>query len=309
MKAVDLFAGWGGFTLGAEQAGVEVVWAANHWQLAVDTHQMNHPAVTHVCQDLRQADWTRLPAYDLLLAGPACQGHSTASQPRRRAYHNAVRATAWAVVDCADVTEPEMIIVENVPAFRRWRLYPTWLAALSRLGYEIETHDLTASNFGVPQRRTRLFVVATRGRRRRLDFGHLGAEPAFGPTIEWDRGNWRPLTAMRGDRAAERVRRAQARHGPRCLVQHVTNHPGVPLDQPIRTITAQDQWIVSDGPRYRPLTIRELAAGMGFPASYRWPDNLSRRDCIRGLGNAVCPPVGKAICTALEEASLWKAKN
>ena len=51
MKAIDLFAGWGGFTLGAEQAGVDVVWAANHWPLAVAAHTLNHPNITHACQD------------------------------------------------------------------------------------------------------------------------------------------------------------------------------------------------------------------------------------------------------------------
>jgi DNA (cytosine-5)-methyltransferase 1 len=76
VKAVDLFAGWGGFTLGANQAGLDVVYAANHWQTAVDVHERNHPNAVHACQDLRQADWSALPAYDVLLASPACQGHS-----------------------------------------------------------------------------------------------------------------------------------------------------------------------------------------------------------------------------------------
>ena len=58
MKAIDLFAGGGGFTEGAEQAGCEVVLAANHWPAAVATHAANHPRAKHVCQDLQQADWT-----------------------------------------------------------------------------------------------------------------------------------------------------------------------------------------------------------------------------------------------------------
>jgi len=61
VRAIDLFAGAGGFTEGATQAGVHVVWAANHWALAVEAHALNHPATEHACQDLRQADWTALP--------------------------------------------------------------------------------------------------------------------------------------------------------------------------------------------------------------------------------------------------------
>lgn len=118
MRAIDLFSGWGGFTLGAEQAGARVVWAANHWPVAVDVHARNHPHVAHVCQDLRQADWTQLPRFDLLLASPACQGHSRASQPRRRQYHDEMRATAWAVVDCADVTDPLAIVEARLAGYR-----------------------------------------------------------------------------------------------------------------------------------------------------------------------------------------------
>ncbi|EUB74496.1 C-5 cytosine-specific DNA methylase [Pseudomonas sp. GM41(2012)] len=51
--AIDLFAGLGGWSTGARNAGVEVVWAANHWPEAVKWHSANHPRTQHVCQDLR----------------------------------------------------------------------------------------------------------------------------------------------------------------------------------------------------------------------------------------------------------------
>lgn len=78
MKAVDLFAGAGGFSTGARMAGARVLWAANHWPLAVQWHAANHPETEHACQDLQQADFREAPAHDLLLASPACQGHSPA---------------------------------------------------------------------------------------------------------------------------------------------------------------------------------------------------------------------------------------
>lgn len=68
IRAIDLFAGAGGFTTGAEMAGCQVVWAANHWREAVDVHARNHPGTVHACQDLHQTDWTTVPAHDLLLA-------------------------------------------------------------------------------------------------------------------------------------------------------------------------------------------------------------------------------------------------
>lgn len=288
--AVDLFAGWGGFTEAAESVGVKVAWAANHWPLAVEAHARNHPDTTHVCQDLRQADFTVLPKYDLLLASPACQGHSSASQPQRRRYHDVMRATAWAVVDCAEATLPDSIIVENVPLFATWQLFPVWREALIKLGYQIQQFEAYAPAFGVPQRRTRIIIVAQRKRPRTITLPTLKSEPAFGPCLEYasDEHRWK-LIADTTDNVKARIAKGRANYGRRFLSQHVTGHPGVPLTEAIRTITTKDQWILVDGDRYRPLTIREHARAMSFPDRYTWPEHANRTDCIKGLGNAVPP--------------------
>ena len=99
MKAIDLFAGAGGFSTGATLAGCNVVWAANHWQSAVEIHAANHPGAQHVCQDLHQANWAAVPADDILLASPCCQGHSKArGKASGNPQHDTSRSTAWAVV-------------------------------------------------------------------------------------------------------------------------------------------------------------------------------------------------------------------
>lgn len=299
IAAVDLFAGWGGFTEGAEQAGVSVKWAANHWPTAVEAHAANHPGAAHVCQDLRQADWSQLPSFDLLLAAPACQGHSTAAQPSRarsertRRYHDALRATAMAVIDCADITSPSAIVVENVPDFARWRLFGWWVEGLERLGYHVTTQTLRASHHGVPQRRDRLFVVAMKRGAFTYEAPAQIVEPAFGPCVDWSAGKWKAIEQAT-PAARARLEAGRQRFGRRFVGQHVTGHRGIGLDEPLRTITTKDQWFVCDGDRYRPLTVRENARGMGFGDHYAWP-STTRRDAIKGLGNAVCPPVARAI--------------
>jgi DNA (cytosine-5)-methyltransferase 1 len=134
MDAIDLFAGAGGFSEGARMAGVRVAWAANHWPQAVEFHSLNHPDTAHSCQDLQQADWRAVPRHDIMLASPACQGHSLA-RGKDRPHHDALRSTAWAVVACAEYHRSPVILVENVPEFRQWVLYPAWCSALYRLGY------------------------------------------------------------------------------------------------------------------------------------------------------------------------------
>jgi DNA (cytosine-5)-methyltransferase 1 len=212
-------------------------------------------------------------------------------------------------VDCADVTRPRGILVENVTDLRKWELYPVWRLALETLGYHLTELTVTASRHGVPQRRTRLFIVGTRkpSARSFIEFDDAATrhvpEPPFGPHIDWHSGDWRPVSrAMPG--AQTRIARAVSNHGPRCLTQHVTGHPGVPLGEPIRTITTQDQWAVVDGDQYRPITIREAARGMGFPEDYRWPERASRSDQIKGLGNAVSPPPARKMIQRLAEVAL-----
>ena len=145
---------------GARQAGIDVVWAANHWPEAVKYHALNHPQTIHACQDLQQANWGDVPSHDLLLAAPACQGHSPA-RGKEKAHHDALRATAWAVIGCAEVHLPKVIVVENVPKFRNWRLYDVWCEALRRLGYSLAPMIIDAADHGAPQNRLRLFIVAT----------------------------------------------------------------------------------------------------------------------------------------------------
>lgn len=162
MIAVDLFAGLGGFSEGARLAGVRVAWAANHWRAAVQVHAQNHPDTAHACQDLQQADWSEVPAHDVLLASPACQGHSRA-RGTERPHHDACRSTAWAVVACAEYHRPPVCVVENVPEFLRWRLFPAWADAMTRLGYAVRPLAVDAADCGVPQHRRRVFVVCTVG--------------------------------------------------------------------------------------------------------------------------------------------------
>lgn len=298
MKAIDLFAGWGGFTSGATQAGVDVVFAANHWPLAVEAHAINHPGTRHECQDLQQYDWSLLPAYDLLLASPACQGHSQAAQPGRRASghvrhrHDELRSTAFAVLGCVDQTRPAKLLVENVPDFARWDGYRSWCQMLRDFGYKLQTLVVRASHCGVPQRRDRLFVIGDRARQPRVEIPRT-KEPAFGPCIDWNAdAKWRPVDER--PLVLERVLRSRARHGRRFITQHTRDHYGVPLSEPIRTITTKDQWGIVDGDRHRRLTIVEALRAMGAE-HMKLPAKATRTEIMRGIGNMVPPAVARML--------------
>lgn len=292
--AVDLFAGAGGFSTGATAAGVDVLLAANHWPVAVEAHAANHPRTTHWTQDLHQADWSRVPAHDVLLASPACQGHSRA-RGKDRPHHDAARSTAWAVVSCAEHHRPDLVLVENVPEFTRWVLYPAWRAAMAALGYSVAEHVIDAADHGVPQHRVRLFLVCTRSLAPlRLRLPRRRHVPAAS-IVDFGAGRWSQIDAPgRSPRTLERVEVGRREHGDRFLVAYYgSTQGGRSLDRPLGTLTTRDRYAVIDGDRMRMLTVDENRAGMGFPAGYRLPS--SRKLAVHLLGNAVCPRVAEDV--------------
>lgn len=292
MIAVDLFAGAGGFSTGAEAAGCSVAVAANHWPAAVAAHRANHPKTMHWTQDLQQANFADLPDHDLLCASPACQGHSRA-RGKEAPGHDAARSTAWAVVSACEAKRPPFVLVENVPDFTRWILYPAWRSAMAALGYTFAEHYVDSADHGVPQSRPRLVLVGTRSRwplvLPAVQREHVGAS-SF---VDFTAGRWSEV-AREGRAVATlgRVGAGRREHGARFLVSYYgSTTGGRSLARPIGTITTRDRWAVIDGDRMRMLSVPEARAAMGFPEGYVLP--ADPKLAMHLLGNAVVPKVAE----------------
>lgn len=304
MNVIDLFAGAGGFSTGATMAGCNVAWAANHWPDAVEWHSRNHPNSAHICQDLHQADWSQVPAHDLMLASPCCQGHSKArGKASGNPQHDASRSTAWAVVSAAEYHRPPAILVENVPEFLDWQLYRPWVLAMQALGYAVSPHVVDAADLGAPQNRIRMFLVLTQSAQPlKLNLPTLDHLPAAS-FIDFEAGRWQPIEKPgRAAATLERVRAGRATHGDRFLISYYGNtKTGRSLDRPIGTITTRDRWAIVDGDRMRMLSRWECRSAMSFPDTYQLPDN--HRLAVHLLGNAVCPTPVSHIIKALQQAA------
>ncbi|MBK1686229.1 DNA cytosine methyltransferase [Rubrivivax gelatinosus] len=304
MRAIDLFAGAGGFSTGASMAGCRVLWAANHWPVAVKWHAANHPETEHACQDLQQADFRAAPAHDILLASPACQGHSPA-RGKDRPHHDAQRATAWAVVSCAEVHRPPVVVVENVPAFAAWVLYPAWCAAMHALGYALAPMILDAADAGVPQQRRRLFVVATRSRHPiELQLPRREHQPAAA-AIDFSAGRWSPIERPgRSARTLARIAAGRRSFGARFVAPYYgsgSGETGRSLGRPIGTLTTRARWAVVDGERMRMVLATEGRELMGLPAGYLLPANEATAWHL--IGQAVCPPQAAQLIDAIRRAA------
>ena len=101
------------------------------------------------------------------------------------------------MVACAEYHRSPVILVENVPDFEKWVLYPAWRDALRRLGYAVSPHLVDAADHGVPQNRQRLFLVCTRSRRPlRLSLPRREHRP-IADVIQWDAHPWSPIATPR----------------------------------------------------------------------------------------------------------------
>lgn len=302
--AIDLFAGLGGWSTGAKMAGVNVLWAANHWSEAVKWHAANHPETIHSCQDLHQARWEDVPAHDMLLASPCCQGHSKArGKASGNPQHDSSRSTAWAVVSACEYHQPRIALVENVPEFLEWALYPAWSAAMQALGYQLAPHIVDCADLGVPQSRIRLFIVCTKSSAPlMLNLPQRQHVPATS-FIEMDSGNWslieRPGRALA---TLERIQSGRAAHGDNFLTSYYGNtKTGRSVHRPIGTITTRDRWAIIRGEKMRMLSADENLRAMSFPADTKRPDN--HRLTVHMAGNAVPPVAAMEIIKAVRAAA------
>lgn len=304
MNCIDLFAGAGGFSTGATMAGCRVLWAANHWPTAVQWHAANHPGTEHACQDLQQADFRQAPAHDILLASPACQGHSLA-RGKEQPHHDAQRATAWAVVTCLEVHRPPVAVVENVREFVNWVLWPAWTAAINALGYALQPMVLDTADHGVPQHRRRLFIVATRSKHPiELSLPQREHQPAAS-CIDLNAGQWSPINRPgRSPRTLARIAAGRREFGDRFLAPYYgsgSGETGRSLHRPIGTLTTRARWSVIDGDRMRMVRACEGRALMGFPSGYQLPANEATAWHL--IGNAVAPVQAADVINAIKEAA------
>ncbi|MDL1862225.1 DNA cytosine methyltransferase [Betaproteobacteria bacterium PRO7] len=311
IRVFDMFCGGGGSSLGARAAGARIVGGADMAEYAALSFRANFPEAKLLSGDLRKhntATVARLVGrVDLLLSSPECTNHTCAKGSAPRSEES--RETALQVLRYARVFEPRWIVLENVVHMRPWKRYSELKTGLSDLGYQVQEVVLDAADFGIPQRRRRLFMVADKEHRLgALSFPKSTAKPAN--SILDARGTWKTTPLRQKGRAKDTLKRAEraiAEVGtktPFLLVYYGTDGAGgwQSLDVPLRTVTTLDRFaLVEPGPNghtMRMLQPSELRRAMGFPASYHFPEG-TRRDKIRLLGNAVCPPVMKQIVAEL----------
>ena len=310
VRALDLFCGAGGSSRGASQAGVNVVAAFDSWSLAGQNHKVNFPETKFIHSALEDVDLSKLTKaigrVDLILASPECTNHSPAkgNKPDNAESRN----TALQVLRFAKHFKPRWIVIENVVSMRRWWRYKAFVRNLEKEGYHVREQVLDASDFGVPQSRRRLFLLCDRQQYPEEITPRKGTKKNAAAAVDLNgRYPWSLLKSKgRAKGTLARARRGIKEMGkskPFLLVYYGSDHAGgwQRLERPLRTITTVDRFaIVKPSKRgflMRMLQVPELQIAMGMRGMAF--EHGTRRDRVKMLGNAVCPPVMRAIVKKL----------
>lgn len=312
IRALDLFCGAGGSSWGAREAGVEIVAAFDLWPLAGEAHDVNFPETEFIPGRLEEHDVDalvkRLGRVDLILASPECTNHSPAKGNKPRCEES--KGTAFQVVRFAEAFKPRWLVIENVVNMRKWTRYTEFKAALVALGYHLQEQVLNSAHFGVPQSRRRLFLVADRQQIPPKVAPRKTAPKKVDDIVDLNGTyKWTPLhQPNRAKPTLERAERGFAALGktsPFLLVYYGSDGSGgwQRLNRPLRTITTVDRFaLVKPDPKHghvmRMLQVPELQAAMGMPPKMKF-ETGTRRERIKMIGNAVCPPVMKQVVRQL----------
>jgi len=189
-KAIDLFCGCGGLTVGLKQAGFDVVGAVEIDNPAVETYKANHPEVHVWEEDIQGLTVARVKRklglkkgeLELLAGCPPCQGFST-MRTLNGGYeiYDERNDLISEFMRFVEGLGPKTLMMENVPGLAEdWR-FKRFCRKLENLGYVINHAILDAADYGVPQRRKRLILLGGKG--KRIEFAKKAARRTVADAI------------------------------------------------------------------------------------------------------------------------------
>ena len=165
-KSIDLFAGIGGIRLGFDQAfkdDIKTVFVSEWDEKAVETYKANFNDSIDVVGDITKVDEKDIPNHDILLAGFPCQAFSLAGH--KRGFEDARGTLFFDVARIIKEHKPKIVFCENVKNLvnhDRGRTFQLIRNILEELGYVVFYQVLNSKDFGVPQNRERIYIVAFR---------------------------------------------------------------------------------------------------------------------------------------------------
>lgn len=295
MKAVDLFCGCGGLSLGFLQAGYDILAAYDNWDDAISIYKANfqHPVFK---QDLSNVDDSvqQISGYapDIIIGGPPCQDYSSAGKQDE---DNGRGALTVSYAEIIAKIKPKWFVMENVERILKSNKLQIAKECYKNAGYGLSQALLNASLCGVPQNRLRFFLI-----------GHLGDKDNFLDDELTSGMASKPMTLKDyfGDKlGVEYYYRHPRNYNRRAIFSIYEPSPtirGTNCDiPPTYKLHPNDPVTSLDG--IRGLTTKERSLIQTFPDNFVWMGSKTKKEQI--IGNAVPVKLGEFVAKAILDYS------
>jgi DNA (cytosine-5)-methyltransferase 1 len=311
---IDLFAGIGGFRIALERAGAQCVFSSEIDKFARQVYQVNfneEPA-----GDITQIKEQDIPAHDVLCGGFPCQSFSTVG--KRKGFSDPRGTLFFDILRIAKHHQPKILFLENVKGLLGHNdgdTFETIRNSLTEIGYTVHWKVLSATMFGLPQRRDRLFIVAIRKDINKSFTFPIGSltNTKLKDIVEKNVEAKYFLSENRNNFILKKRASGNCRYGYHliatnqfvyCLLtskyEHnliVDNTTPIGLFNNIKAKESLDN--VINQQNVRRLTPKEYARLQGFPEDFKVP--IVNKHAYRLFGNAVAVPVVEAIFTEIQK--------
>ena len=164
IKVIGLFSGCGGLDLGFKQAGYDIIWANDILKDACETYKLN--IGNHIInEDITKVNLEAIPNADLIVGGPPCQGFSGIG---KRDPNDDRSALVYSYLDVVNKIQPKIFLFENVTGIKSSKasdgskVIENLKKAFEDIGYHINIFTLNAADYGVPQKRKRVFIIGNK---------------------------------------------------------------------------------------------------------------------------------------------------
>lgn len=321
LKFIDLFAGIGGFRIAFEETGYECVYSCEIDPKCQEVYFNNFS--DKPAGDITKIDINSIPDFDVLTAGFPCQPFSICG--KRKGFYDTRGTLFFRICEIIAVKKPPVILLENVKHLMhqdKGRTLKVILYSLEDLGYKVNYSLLNSKDFGVPQNRERIIIVAAKN--KQFNFNKLKKinsivklkdllsdsekfeylDPGSYTLIDKPKQQQSGLIFV-GYRNNKSIWKKGVRPNTHHLsrVHHQPNriysvegiHPTIPSQE-----TSGRFFIyLPKENAVRKLTIKECYRIMGFPENFKLHENLG--ECYKQVGNSVCIPMVSEIAHQLKE--------
>jgi DNA (cytosine-5)-methyltransferase 1 len=295
-KFIDLFAGIGGIRLAFEKNGGKCVFTSEWDPFAQRTYKANFGEMP--LGDITKVSEKEIPKFDILTAGFPCQPFSSIG--KREGFKHKTQGTLF--YDVARILEfhrPKAFLLENVAGLLTHdsgRTMTTILSVLDELNYAIEYKVLNSADFGVPQKRERIYIVGFNNKKVRPNafiFPRANSKKVgIGKFVESGRDD------LSISKHLQKVYIYKIEDGRPEIIDPSSDFQVKTLVASYHKIQRLTGTFVKDGPTgLRLLSENECKAIMGFPKSFIIP--VSRTQMYRQFGNSVAVPVVTSVAKAM----------